>query len=130
MNRFLTHLLMLVMLMPGLACGPFMSVSKAQAEEMQVEMPDCHGTAASHTNDGPMLFRDCAHADLQKTDHSNGLKKPDLSNGLFIHAFAVSATHNTFLPQDQSAIRGPPLDRIGLPRAPVSVLVTTQRFRE
>jgi hypothetical protein len=137
MKKFLIHLLMLVMLTPGLACGPFMTVGKAHAAAVQMkDMPNCHGmdmgknTDGKDTSakDGPMLFKDCSKADLFSADHVS-LKKLDVTKAFFM-AWADSVPAYVFTPVDFYATRGPPPDWPELSETQPSILLTTQRFRE
>jgi len=137
MKRFLLSFLMFVMLLPGLACGPFMA-SKAQASmsQMPLNMKDCPGIGTGAAGkkalngDGPTFFKDCAHADLQKVDGHASLKKPVFSSDVFPLAWVDTIQHDGFLPRNLKAIRGPPPDRPTFFLTQPSVLLTTQRFRE
>jgi hypothetical protein len=137
MKRFLLSFLMFVMLMPGLACAPFLA-GKAQASmsQMPMHMKGCPGmgTGAAGKNalngDGPTFFKDCAHADLQKVDDHASLKKPVFSSDVFPLAWVDTIQHDGFLPRNLNAIRGPPPDRPAFSQTQRSVLLTTQRFRE
>ena len=137
MNRFLLSFLMFVMLMPGLACGPFMA-SKAQASmsQMPLNMKDCPGIGTEAAGkkplngDVPTFFKDCARADLQKVDGHASLKKPVFSSAAFPLAWVDTIQHDGFLPRNLNAIRGPPPDLPAFSQTQPSVLLTTQRFRE
>lgn len=137
---------MLVMLMPGLACGPFMAgIGKAHAAMVREEtvradiMPDCHGMAAAEKDangktpekgGGTRLFKDCAGIDLCDTDHIV-LKKPDMSGKLFPATWTDRTFHPAFTLSMDTGIRGPPREWPGLlSKTQPSVLSTTQRFRE
>ena len=137
MKRLLVHLLMLVMLMPGLACGPFMSAGKAHAAMAHVkDMPGCHGMKMDQNaggkktpdHNGLMLFKDCAKADLYGADHAS-LEKPDAGKVFYVAWTDIVPAH-TFTPADFQVIRGPPPDSSSLPQTRPSILLITQRFRE
>lgn len=137
MRKFFIHLLMLLMLTPGLVCGPFMAAGKGQAAVMQMpDMPDCHGMAMvkdvdskkSPDEHGTMLFKDCAKVDLFSADHTV-LKKPDMGKMFFI-AWADMPSQPYFTPANFHAIRGPPPDWPDISQTKPSIILTTQRFRE
>lgn len=133
---------MLVMLMPGLTCGPFMAgIGKAHAATVRAGIMPCHDMAAMDKNargksptksehSGTRLFKDCAGIELCDTDHVI-LKKPDMSGKLFPATWTDRTFHPAFTLSMDTGIRGPPPDWPGLvsgTRPPV--LSTTQRFRE
>jgi hypothetical protein len=132
MKRFFLSFLMFVMLMPGMACGPFIA-GKAQASMSQtpMHMKGCPGIGMGATGkkalngDGPTFFKDCAHADLQKVDGHASLKKP-----VFPLGWVGTIQHDDFRPRNLNAIRGPPPDWAAFSQTQPSVLLTTQRFRE
>lgn len=136
MRKFLVHLLMLVMLMPGLTCGPFMAAGKAHASVSRMKaMPDCPGMTARAQDDGKaagknglMMFKDCARVHLYGTNHAV-LKKPYMGKVFFI-AWADTVPRYVFTPADSNAIRGPPPDWPDFSGAKPSIILTTQRFRE
>lgn len=137
MRKFLIHLLMLVMLMPGLACGPFMSASKAHAATVQMKgMTHCHDTGLDKDsgskkisdNDSLMLFKDCSKADLYGADHVS-LKKPDTAKMLFV-AWSDIVLSPVFTPADFNDVRAPPPDWPDISQTRPSILLTAQRFRE
>lgn len=137
MKRFLTHFLMFIMLMPGLACGPFMTAAKAHAATVQMKgMENCPGMGNMEKTDqktsskyGPTFFKDCAHVDLQNADNHASLKNPDLSGSMFVLVFADTVQPERLSPKSVNAIRGPPPDRPALSETQPSVLLTTQRLR-
>lgn len=134
MRKLLIHLLMFVMLMPGLACGPFMTSGKAHAAAVQMQgMPDCHdmdkSTSSKKTSDGDnlMLFKDCSKADLYGAGHVS-LKKPDTAKVFFV-AWADIVPDPIFTPADFHDVRGPPPDWPGFSQIQPPILLTAQRFR-
>lgn len=138
MRTFLIHLLMLLMLTPGLVCGPFMAAGEAQAAVTQMpDMPDCHGMEmgnketgnkkSSGGHYGTMLFKDCAKVDLYSADHI-GLKKPDMGKSLFT-AWADAPAQPAFVPAASHAIRGPPFDARPIHINNHDLYLTTQRLR-
>ena len=134
MKRFLVHLLMLLMLTPGLACGPFMAAGKAHAAATKMsDMPDCHGMATGNSTEkksldhGAMMFKDCAKVDLLNGDHVV-LKKPDTGKTFFMTwAGAVSAY--IFTPAAFHTKRGPPFDSSPPHLNNHNLYLTTQRLR-
>ncbi len=136
MRKYLLGFLMLLMLTPGLACGPFMGMSKAQAAQPMQGMEDCPGmdkmggTQNIPSDDNPIFFKDCLHIDLQNADHHADLKNPDNGGKTFIIAWIDTAPVVTFDPAGYHAIRGPPPDWPDLSQTQPSILLTTQRFRE
>lgn len=133
MRKLLIHLLMLVMLTPGLACGPFMSVGKAQAAQVTMQgMPDCEGMGGQKKtpNGDHIFFKDCSKTDLFSADHAS-LEKPDLGSKVFFVAWVAAVPEYSFTPAETNAVRGrPPPDWPGLSETQPSILLTTQRFRE
>lgn len=138
MRKLLIRLLMLLMLMPGLACGPFMTIGKAHAANGQmVGMPHCHGMAMakdvgskkSPPSNATMLFKDCTKVDLSGVDYET-LSAPDLIGKVFFIAWATTIAKNNHTPAAVNAIRGPPPRRLDLvAETHPSILLTTQRFR-
>ncbi len=135
MRKFLTHLLILIMLAPGLACGPFMGMNKAQAAQTMQGMEDCPGmdnmggAQKAPKDNNPTFFKDCLHVDLQTADHHADLKTPN--NGkVFFMAWADIVPTYVYTPADFHAIRAPPPDWPNLSEIQPSILLTTQRFRE
>lgn len=133
MRKFLYGLMMMIMLTPGLVCGPFMAAGKAHAASMQ--MPHCHHMAMDRTagstkspHDGTMMFKDCARIDLYGADHS-ALEKPDLKITKVFYDAAAAAIDYDFKPVAYYQIRGPPPEtaRAGTTYPPL--YLTTQRLR-
>lgn len=133
MKKFLIHLLMLIMLTPGLACGPFMGMDKAQAAQPMQSMEDCHGTEMTSQEQSPdgdhMFFKDCSKTDLFNASHIV-LEQPNLDSNDFFIAWANIVPAYIFSPANFQAIRGPPPEWPDLSQALPSILLTTQRFRE
>ena len=121
---------MLLMLMPGLACGPFMHASTAHAAPLMQGMENCHGMgmdgAAPKSNiGGRFLFKDCLHVDLHGASCAS-LPAPDLYGKAVFTAWTAMFPERGYLPPAYRAVRGPP-DPPGLPRPHISIL-TTQRL--
>ena len=134
MKRLLIHMLMFMMLMPSLACGPFMSVDKAHATQMKSTMPDCAEMGMEKekkqtSSDTLMLFKDCLHVDLQGTDNPVNLKSPSLSDNFPLFVVADVVLPDSFLPINANVIRGPPPDWPDISQTRPSILLTTQRLR-
>jgi hypothetical protein len=135
MRKILITFLMLLMVTPGLACGPFLGAAKAQAAQVSMPgMPDCKGMGMDSQkkarNGGDhVFFKDCAKVDLSGVDHAN-LKAPDLSGKVFFVALLATTPDYSVPPPAANAIRGPPPDWPGLSETQPSILLTTQRFRE
>ena len=132
MRKFLIHMLMLVMLTPSLACGPFLSTGKAQAA--QSSMLDCAGMGMEGQNKTPsdgdhIFFKDCSKTDLFSADHAV-LEKPDLGGKIFLAAWVAAIPEYGYMLTGTNAIRGPPPDWPSLSQTQPSILLTTQRFRE
>lgn len=130
MRKLLIHLLMLVMLTPGLVCGPFMGMDKAQAMQ---GMEDCPGMGLADQEQAPdsdhIFFKDCSKTDLFSAGHAS-LEKPDLGGKVFFMAWADIVPAYVFSPADFHTIRGPPPEWPDLSQTQPSILLTTQRFRE
>lgn len=133
MRKLLIHLLMLVMLTPGLVCGPFMGMDKAQAAQSMQGMEDCPGMGLADQEQAPdsdhVFFKDCSKTDLFSACHA-ALEKPDLDGKVFFVAWADIVPAYVFTPADFHAIRGPPPDWPDFSQTQPSILLTTQRFRE
>lgn len=125
MRKILVHLLILVMLTPSLACGPFMPGGRTHAAKA---MPACHGMTAHANTHGTMLFKDCAKIDLQDANHAI-LKKPDAGKTFFL-ALTDAPERNDLTNTDFHDARGPPPDTPAVSQTKPSILLTTQRFRE
>jgi hypothetical protein len=131
MRKFLLGFLMFVMLTPGLACGPFMGMGKAQAFPM-MDMPDCKGMGmdgSKEKSDDHVFFKDCSKTDLSGAGHAS-LKAPDLDGKIFLIGWAATTPEYSFTPSAGNAIRGPPPDWPEVSQTQPSILLTTQRFRE
>ena len=137
MKRFICHLLILLMLMPGLACGQWMCMKKAQAAEPQThqaasqEMP-CHKTKADSQSDGNanlMFMKDCAKSDLFKSDTQTSVKKPDMGKTFFF-ALADAPALRPALAASDYTIRGPPLDWPDVTQTDTPIILKTLRFLE
>ncbi len=133
-RKYLLSFLMFVMLAPGLACGPFMSVSKAQAAPPMQGMEDCPGMdkmggeQKAPEDHSLMFFKDCLHVDLQTADHHTDLKNPDTGKAFFM-AWADIVPAYIYAPADFHVIRGPPPDWPDVSQTRPSILLTTQRLR-
>ena len=133
MRKFLILLLMLLMLMPGLACGPFMNAGKAQAAQQMQGMEDCHGVGVDKSpktpdHEGKVFFKDCMKNDLSGVDHTV-LKTPDLGGKALFTAWVAITPEFGFTPPNAQAIRGPPPDWPVFSQTQPSILLTTQRLR-
>ncbi len=133
MRKFLISLLMLLMLMPGLACGPFMSTGKAHAAQPMQGMEDCHGMGMDKSqkapdHEGKVFFKDCMKNDLSGVDHTI-LKIPDLNGKILFTAWIAIIPDFGFAPPNAQTIRGPPPDWPAFSRTHPSILLTTQRLR-
>lgn len=133
MKEFLVHLLILIMLTPGLACGPFMGKDRAQAAQTMQSMEDCHGIGMASQKQPPdsghMFFKDCSKTDLFNASHVV-LEQPNLDSNDFFIAWTNIVPAYIFSPANFQAIRGPPPEWPDLSQALPSILLTTQRFRE
>ncbi len=131
MRKLLIHLLMLLMLTPGLVCGPFMA--KAQAAQPMMDMPDCKGMnmdSSETSGSDHVFFKDCSKADLFSAGHAS-LEKPNLDSKIFFIAWEADIVPGyVFTPADFHTIRGPPPEWPDLSQTQPSILLTTQRFRE
>ena len=133
MGKFLLGFLMVLMLTPGLVCGPFMGMGKAQAARpMMMDMPDCKGMGMDSAKETPgsdhIFFKDCSKTDLFSADQAS-LQKPNLAKVFFV-AWADTSPGYIFTPTDFHSIRGPPPDWPDLSQTKPSILLTTQRIRE
>jgi hypothetical protein len=128
MRKILIHLLMFLMLMPGLACGPFMHAGTAHGQTMA--MKDCHEMgmekAQKIPDSGRLFFKYCMKADLHSAHHA-GVKAPDLDGKILFDVPAVTI-NTSFVPLDAQSIRGPPPDWPVFSQIHPSIL-TTQRLR-
>ena len=134
MRKLLLGFLMLMMLTPGLACGPFMNAGKAQAAAVSMpDMPDCKGmgmdSQKKSADSDPVFFKDCTKTDLYSADHAS-LQKSDVVEKVFFMAWAAVTPDYSFSPTGSHAIRGPPPDWPDISQTQSSILLTTQRFRE
>ncbi len=131
MRKFLISLLMLLMLMPGLACGPFMNAGKAYAAQSMQGMKDCPGMGGSQKapdHEGKVFFKDCMKNDISGVDHTV-LKTPDLNGKTLFTAWIATIPDFSFAPPNAQTIRGPPPDWPTFSLTQPSILLTTQRLR-
>lgn len=131
MKKFLLGFLMFMMLTPGLACGPFMGMGRAQAAPM-TDMPDCKGMdmdSSEKSGGDRVFFKDCSKTDLFSADLAS-LQKPDIDGKVFFTVLAEAAPVYIFNPADTRSIRGPPPGWPDVSQTQPSILLTTQRFRE
>lgn len=142
MRKLLIHLLMLLMLTPGLVCGglPCMGMQKAHVATDSMagmNMPgmpccpdhrDCDHAAGKKIN-APMFFKDCAKADLYKAD-APVLKNPGLSGKIAMVAWVGTVPLHGIASGPAAVIRGPPPGWPDLAQTQPSILLSTQRFRE
>lgn len=138
MKKFIYHALILLMLTPGLACGQFMCMKKAQAAEPQThkiassqEMP-CHKTTADAQSDdsaNPMFMKDCSKSDLFKSDTQANVKKPDIGK-TFVFAMADAPVLPPVSVSGGYAIRGPPPDWPDVTQTDTPIILKTLRFLE
>lgn len=132
MQKLFLGFLILVMLTPGLACGPFMGMAKAQAAQPMMDMPDCKGMGMDgpeKSSDERVFFKDCSKTDLFSADQAS-LQKPDIDGKVFFTILVDAAPVYIFNPADTHSIRGPPPDWPDVSQTQPSILLTTQRFRE
>ncbi|QQG35240.1 MAG: hypothetical protein HYS17_06640 [Micavibrio aeruginosavorus] len=134
MRKLLAHFLILVMLMPGLACGPFMGTVDAKTKAEHAAMPEmegCDGMEADNRKkdalDEHVFFKDCSKTDLFSADQPS-FEKQDIGGKI---PFTMRAAAQDYSPAlaVQDIIRGPPPERSGLARTHPPVLLITQRLR-
>ncbi|MGB4107834.1 MAG: hypothetical protein WBK55_08570 [Alphaproteobacteria bacterium] len=131
MRQLLLGFLMLMMLMPSLACAMPMCTDEAQATKAERPCADHtshHGDKKSGQSGKVSLLVDCMGVDLQKADVTS-LEKPDLKFSFVVYALADETVSDFITHTDAGTIRGPPPDWPALSRTQPSILLTTQRFR-
>ncbi|PZP56512.1 MAG: hypothetical protein DI586_03445 [Micavibrio aeruginosavorus] len=135
MKKFIHSFLALVMLTPGLACGPFMAATQALAAQpaAMADMPDCKGMMGmeapkKETDDEHVFFKDCSKADLFSADHAP-IKAPDFDGKVIFQVWASTVSFLIFNPDNTQSIRGPPPDWPDVSQTQPSILLTTQRLR-
>ncbi len=131
MRKSLISLLMLLMLMPGLACGPFMDAGKAHAAQPMQGMENCPGMDGSQKtpdHEGKVFFKDCMKNDLSGVDHTV-LKTPDLGDKVLVAIETATIPDFGFAPPNAQTIRGPPPDWPAFSQIQPSILLTTRRLR-
>lgn len=118
MKNLVLSLLVLVILLPGLACADIMRHASAKGH--------CHSMNHKVPPEGVKLFKDCARIDLQKTDTSV-LKKPVFEKQVFF----VNAPAVTPLSVRYHDVRttGPPVKRLTSDVTHPSVLLISPRLR-
>ncbi len=127
MKNALLGFLMLIMLMPGLACA---MPSCMQGAGHQIASTPCHdGQASEGKNHTLKLYKDCAKADLQSAG-SDILKKPDFSKGVYAALRPEHVGAAVLQPAASRTIRGPPDDWPGMTRTTPPILLTTLRIRQ
>ena len=135
MKRFLNSLFILVMLTPGLACGPFMAATKALAAQPTAiaDMPDCKGMMSmeapkKQSGDEHTFFKDCSKTDLFNADHIS-FQTPDIDGKVVFAAWNNTVPVHVFNPANIHSIRGPPPDWPDISQTQPNILLTTQRLR-
>lgn len=133
MRRFLTLMLVLLMLTPSLACA--MPTCAPKAKESAAALPCAehhpgHGTGSKKEGGkgNVNLLIDCMGVDMQKADTAS-LDKPDIKKDLVIYALVADVSASRFSPADVGTIRGPPPDWPAFSQTQPSILLTTQRLR-
>lgn len=132
MRKFLYSLLILLMLMPSLACA--MPTCGPKAEESAAATLPCaehhpgHETDDKKENGKVNLLIDCMGVDMQKADTAS-LDKLDIKKDLIVYTLVADAAVSRFAPTDVGTIRGPPPDWPVLSQTQPSILLTTQRLR-
>lgn len=134
MRKFLYSLLILLMLMPSLACamptcGPKAKESAAASLPCAEHHPGHDTGSKKEGGKGNVnLLIDCMGVDMQKADTAS-LDKPDIKKDLIVYTLVADVSPSRFLPADAGAIRGPPPDWPALSQTQPSILLTTQRLR-
>ncbi len=133
MKKIFTYFLMFLILMPGVACGPFMNAGKAHAAQPMQGMADCHGAdkiklPRTPDDGGHVFFKDCMKNDLSGVDHTI-LKAPDISGKTILAMTVPVITAFNCTPASTRTIRGPPPDWPVFSQTQPSLLLTTQRLR-
>ena len=125
MKKVIFSLLILVMMLPGLACANIMS--HAPAKHM-VGMLNCPGMNHKSTSQGIALFKDCSKADLQKVSDGSVLKKPVFAKEGFFTPSLISSLN--FYPVRQAFYpTGPPFVRLTENLTYPPILLTVPRLR-
>ena len=135
MKKFLAVIMMLVMLMPSLACAMPVCADKAQVTAPEQPCAEHHpghdtgnGKDSSPPPKGINFLIDCMGVDLQTADNAT-VQKPDIQAGPVFAAIIIRDVPVVPAPVDHREIRGPPPDWPDLLQAQPSILLTTQRFR-
>lgn len=134
MRQLLLGFLMLVMLMPSLACamptcGPKAKESAAAALPCAEHHPGHNTGSKKEDGKGKVnLLIDCMGVDMQKADTAS-LDKPDIKKDSVVYVLVADVSPSRFLPTSVGTIRGPPPDWPRVSQAQPSILLTTQRLR-
>ena len=127
MRSFLTTLMMLVMLTPGLACSKTMCANMDAMAAQATEMP-CHGEMADQSPEpGLMIAIDCAEVDLATADVPPTVKAPTDTVKIGFDLWGADQAHGLQV-ADARFIRGPPDKGLSHSSYP-SVFLNTQRIR-
>jgi hypothetical protein len=131
MRKFLTSFLMLVMLMPGLACAMPQCMHHLDKAHMAAGKPcSGHENHESKAQNHPlMLFKDCAKVDMSAACGDVVIKKQDFAGKIYVPAIHAFSTQ-VFGLAERHAIRGPPPDWPDVSQTIPSILLTTLRFRQ
>lgn len=130
MKRILLSLMVLLMLMPGLACANMMHDQKQAAPMagMSGDMPCCpkHKPAPDK---GTMLMQDCMKVDLQQAADMPLMKKIDTVKHTYPFILTQIANVNLVLVRSHTARGPPPNGPISLSEVHNPVFLLTQRLR-
>jgi|GEM_PF-1702057 hypothetical protein len=123
MRNFVLTLLALIMLTPSLACAAAYDMSLPA----QTGQEPCHQSAEKQSNEGPVLVVDCLGVDLfqQQASEDSG---PDLAFDIVNFDgfdFTITSLNTDYI----HGIRGPPILQAEAVFHPLSIILTTQRFR-
>jgi hypothetical protein len=129
-KNFIAAFLVVLMLMPSLACAMPTCTGKeaAAVNKPCAEHHPGHDSKSSKQSGKVNLLIDCMGVDLQKADTAS-MEKPDLKIGFVVYALANETASDFIIHKDAGSIRGPPPDWPALLRTQPSILLTTQRFR-
>ena len=125
MRKLLCSILVILMITPAMACGPFMRVAHAGSA-----MPEqCHEQKTPDSDHSLKFFKDCYGVELQQADTDTGLAKPDLTVEKISFPWMIASAHNPVLPARFYDSHGPPDRHLSVLPHKSPVFLQTGRLR-
>jgi len=126
MRKILCAILVVLMVTPAMACGPFMRVAHAGGMSSTEQ---CHEQKNPEGDHGLKFFKDCYGVELQQTSTDSVVTQPDLKVEKIILPWMNTAANSAVLPVRFYDSHGPPYERLSLSSQSTPVFLKTGRLR-